>query len=298
MGFTNVKQTKRTAKILMIGPTGSGKTYGGLQLEGPIGAFDGEDGLKAYRDDFDFGIDPFDTIEELNRKMTELLVSPSELASINTVLVDGLTVAWHAALREISEGKQGGLDMRDQAMLKSPWKEFNELVFKLGKRGKNVWATVQAKSNWEVIPGKKPVLKGMKGDVADKIWYAFDLVGYVDVVNGVRVLSVLKSRYPSLFRVGDTIEHFNVKEHFRPIFDGSAKYVEDADQGVAEEIARARKQVQDKIKELGAESRGGRIPDAGVKRLWATAQTSTSIDELANVLSEVRGYEKSVPAAV
>jgi len=52
------------------------------------------------------------------------------------------------------------------------------------------------------------------------------VVGYLDVENGVRKFTVLKSRYPNAFQVGDVIEHFDLKTHFAPIFSGTARYVE------------------------------------------------------------------------
>lgn len=292
MAFVDVKSLKRTAKILMIGPTGAGKTYPGLQLEGPIGAYDGEDGLRAYRDLFDFMIDPFDTIEELNQKIRdELLAKPEVLNMFNTILIDGVTVAWHAALRELELEKGGRLEIRDQAKLKSPWKEFNELVYKLGKRNKNVWATVQAKADWEIVPGKPPRMVGMKGDVTDKIWFAFDLVCYIDIVDGVRTLTVLKSRYPHLFQVGDTIEHFDVKVHFAPIFDGTTPYVE-AD-SEKEELERMRSVIESKLRALGSQSNGGFIPDGDARRIYRlVTNPGATTEELGKALAEVRAFEK------
>lgn len=296
MAFVNAKTLKRTAKILMIGPTGAGKTYGGLQLEGPIGAYSGEDGLRSYSSIFDFHVDTFDTIEELNGKMRkELLGDPSVLGMFNTIVIDGLTVAWHAALREIEEEK-GQIDIRDQAKLKGPWKEFNELVYQLGKRDKNVWVTVQAKADWEIEKGKPPRLVGMKGDVTDKVWFAFDLVCYIDVVNGIRTVSVLKSRFPHLFQVGDVIQHFDVKMHFAPIFDGGTIHIDsDSEQ---EELTRMRGVVESKLRALGRESKGGHIPDDAARRIYKTIQNpAATAEDLGRVLNEVRAFEKQAQAA-
>lgn len=40
-----------------------------------------------------------------------------------------------------------------------------------------MWVTVRAKAEWEIVRGQPPKLKGMKGDVEENIWYAFDVVG-------------------------------------------------------------------------------------------------------------------------
>lgn len=290
MAFKNVKELKRTVKALFIGPTGAGKTYPGLQLEGPVAAYDGEDGLRAFRDMFDFDVDPFDTIEQLNGKIRDEFLADEQVCShYNSVVIDGLTVAWHAALREMEQAK-GRIEITDQAKLKGPWKEFNELIFKLGKRNKNVWATVQAKAEWEIRQGQKPKLLGMKGDVADKIWYAFDIVCYIEVINGVRTVSILKSRYPHAFQVGDTIEHFDMKVHFAPIFNGTARYVEDGSAG-EEEVARTREIIQAKLRELGSEANGGVIPNDDARRIYNVAKNSTSADELAQALADLRKFE-------
>lgn len=292
MAFKNVNELKRTTKALFIGPTGAGKTYPGLQLEGPIGAYDGEDGLRAYRDAFDFFVDPFDSIEELNRKIREdFLGDPEAVAAFNTIMIDGLTVAWHEAIRK-TEDQRGRIDITDQAKLKRPWKEFNELVFKLGKRNKNVWATVQAKAEWEIKPGQPPKLKGMKGDVADKIWYAFDIVCYIEVVDGIRTVSILKSRYPTHFQVGDTIEHFDLRNHFAPIFDGTADYVDEAN-AQAEEIARTQRVIETKLKALGSKAKGGVVPDEDARRIYRIATAGDAgAEDVATALDEVRKFER------
>lgn len=290
MAFVNAKTRKRITKALFIGPPGAGKTYPGLQLEGPIAALCGEDGLRPYSDVFDFDIDTFDTIEEVNAKLRdEFLGKPEVCAKYNSVLIDGLTVAWHAAFREIAAGRER-IEVTDQARLKSPWKEFNELVFKLGKRNKNVWATVQAKIDWDIRRSQAPKMKGMRGDVEDRIWYAFDIVCYVDVVEGVRQVRFLKSRYPHLFQVGDVIEHFDVKTHFAPIFNGTAQRMKESSPA-EEELERTREIIQTKLRELGSVARGGVIPDDEARRIYTIANSSQSPEELSQALADLRAIE-------
>jgi hypothetical protein len=302
MPFTNAQELSSTSKILCIGPAGAGKTLGGLQLEGPIGVFDGEDGARAFKDIFTFGVDPFDSIAELNGKMRSLLSSQESMAAVATVVIDGLTTAWHASLRETEGAHNGRIEMKHQKELKAPWKDFNDLVYRLGKAGKNVWATAQAKADWEIKPGQKPVLRGMKGDIPDKIWFAFDLVIYLDVVEGERVATVLKSRYPKLLPEGAVMGQFSVRRHLAAVFrrPDEAAAPAGAQRGEDNEslsVEQMRQLILDELARLGSRQRGGQVPDDAARRLWALSRRSQDETELRAGVLELRRYATGSAAA-
>jgi len=198
-------------------------------------------------------------------------------------------VAWHASLREL-EDEDGTIKFSDQAKLKGPWEEFRDCVTLLGKQNKNVWVTVRTRAEWEIVRGQPSQLKGVKRDVEENIWYAFDVVGCLDVENGARKFTVLKSRYPNAFQVGDVIEHFDLKTYFAPIFSGTACYVEESS-AVQDEMDRTRRLIEDKLRKLGSTTRGGVMPAEDARRIYNIAKTSRSPEELAQALADVRQYE-------
>src|SRR5690606_15324247 len=116
------------------------------------------------------------------------------------------------------------------------------------------------------------------------------VVGYLDVENGVRKFTVLKSRYPNAFQVGDVIEHFDLKTHFAPIFSGTACYVEESS-AVQDEMDRTRRLIEDRLRKLGSTTRGGVMPAEDARRIYNIAKTSRSPEELAQALADVRQYE-------
>src|SRR5690606_28715974 len=71
----------------------------------------------------------------------------------DTALGGGLTVAWHASLREL-EDEDGTIKFSDQAKLKGPWEEFRDCVTLLGKQNKTVWVTVRTRAEWEIVRGQ------------------------------------------------------------------------------------------------------------------------------------------------
>ena len=198
-------------------------------------------------------------------------------------------MAWHASLREL-EDEDGTIKFSDQAKLKGHWEEFRDCVTLLGKQNKNVWVTVRTRAEWEIVRGQPSQLKGVKRDVEENIWYAFDVVGCLDVENGARKFTVLKSRYPNAFQVGDVIEHFDLKTYFAPIFSGTACYVEESS-AVQDEMDRTRRLIEDKLRKLGSTTRGGVMPAEDARRIYNIAKTSRSPEELAQALADVRQYE-------
>jgi hypothetical protein len=302
MAFKKIKDVPPTVSVLFIGDTGTGKTYPMFQMPGPLGVFDGEAGTKAYQSKFDFGVDFWDEFEELTDKVQALIDNPEELKEVTTVGFDGMTVAWHQALREI-EDPQGRIGFNKQAQLKAHGKLFMAQVMGLSKRGKNVVANVQAKPEWDTT-GPSPKLVGFKGDVDERIWFAFDLVITLSVErdaqgNEVRYADVLKSRFPDLVRVGDRIPNFDAAEAFRPIFEGKVQpSVVAEEDGTVIEMQRAKGKLEAELRRLKSVKNGGVVPDDLAGRIYKLSQSAeATMDQVAAGLRKLKEIEAAATSA-
>lgn len=257
-----------TAKILLIGPPGVGKTLPGLLFPGPVAVLDGEDGVRVFRKEK--GVPPFlreafSGPEDLNAKLARIISTPSEMGSFRTMLIDGVTTAWHAALSKATGGTYGTVKMEDQAALKAHFKTLNSHVYDLGKGDKNVIVNAQGKNDWVIVKGQKPQLKGQKGDVDDRIWYAFDFVFILDFApDGSRVATVLKTRLHGEYPMGMQIRNFT-PQHLLALVGAdappAAKVVASAAQDVGAGKDEGRKKLVALARELGSVSKGGVISD-------------------------------------
>lgn len=295
MALRSVREVPQTMKVMMLGPSGAGKTRSAFDLphKKKIAGYCGEDGLRPYGLEYDFGYDSFDTIPELNKKIEEDLLAPNAPAEYDLAIVDGLTVGWHEALGEVTDSA-GRISMDKQKDLKQPFKDFNLLVYRLGKRGMSVWATAQSKSAWEIVKGQQPKLKGQKADVDDRVWFAFDFVGQIEVIEGVRTVTVLKSRYPRLYQAGDQIADFNAAVAFADIFNGKVSSVEDAASGVMAEIERSRDQLKRKLMAV-SEKNGGPMPRAVAAEIYGIISNKAStLDEMTQCAGRIREYENQM----
>lgn len=229
--FKKPTQRKRAAKILVFGPAKKGKTHAGLMLPGNTGVYNIEDGLRGVGDDFDhWGEVEVHSPEDLTQKLDQLLKSPEDLESIDNVIMDGLTVIYAEAKREMTDA-QGNLNFME---LKGTWQKLTGQIMKLGLHNKNVWATAQAQKDWKRNPdgsifkdaNGKPVTDGSKADIDERLIYAFDLVLYLDIVDGVRTAEVMWSRYNTLLPPGEILQNFDVSVHLKPVLDGTAQPAE------------------------------------------------------------------------
>jgi hypothetical protein len=125
--------------------------------------------------------------------------------------------------------------------------------------------------------------------VPEALWRDFDLVGLLELRDGARVLTILKSRFPRSLPVGDELHGFDVRTSFRAILDEAAHMQEE--NGTEAEMRAAREQIKAKLKVLTAKRRGPMATDE-VERLWTVAtDAQSSIEDLATALTRVRAVE-------
>jgi hypothetical protein len=286
-----------TCKVLVIGPTQSGKTLPSLQLPGPRVAFSGEDGLRPYKQLYEFDYEDFSDIDQLNQLTEEMLLKdPEQLARYNTVIYDGLSVAWQAAIEEVEDAEMR-ISMEDQRKLKAGFKKFNRNVFRLGQLDKNVWATAQSKAQWKIQRGRAPELLGVKGDLDDRAWFAFDLVLLAQVERDssgrtVHSMQVLKTRYPTLMPLHEILVDFSIERHFGPIFRGEIAPLP-VDNTLA--VKRFKDEIIEAAKRIGRVSAGGSIPDDVADGIGTLIRSSGDLDALEAALAKLQSFEP-VPA--
>lgn len=297
-------------KVLITGPTSVGKTHSGLELPGPTAVWPTEDGLNGFEDRFDFFSSYVDGVKDLIAKMKLVLANKDgDLDRFRTFMLDSVTVPYQEAVRAYSNSK-GMIDFKNQHQFQSDWKELMALIMKLGAKGKNVWATAHAKHQWDTS-GPKPVIVDVKPDMADRLGFAFDIIIYVDIIDGVRVAHGLKSRFPQVIKRGDTIENFSVSTHFAPIFGNefrkekgiyvpvtaevASQTVETTLEGLAaasqsqeqSDAQDAREELLSALKALGSQSKGGVIPDDLARRAYAHSKNEASPEDAEATLNEV-----------
>lgn len=116
MQFEIKKATKAQAKarVALMGPAGSGKTFSALNLAAYLGArvvvIDTERGSASkYADEFEFSVIELDTFSP--RTYTEA-IRAAEAAGADVIIIDSLSHAWI--------GKDGALEMVDRASSNAP----------------------------------------------------------------------------------------------------------------------------------------------------------------------------------
>lgn len=212
LDFEDAARPNAKARIALVGPAGSGKTYTGLAiatgLGGTIGVIDTERGSAANY----AGLFPFKHLRMPNSQPRTLMQALAVAADrrIDVVIVDSLTHFW--------SGKGGIIDQVDRitaasrsgSAFTSGWKDVRpmeqDMWDALLSFPGHVIATIRAKTAYEIqenANGKKePVKLGLKPDQRDNADYEFDLVGDL---NTEHVMRISKSRYPGVIEVGDEI---------------------------------------------------------------------------------------------
>lgn len=305
--FTKGSGLPRHVKVLITGPTGVGKTHGGLELPGPTAVWQTEDGLNGFEDRFEFSSSHVDGIKDLIQKMKMVLANKGgDLDNFRTYLVDSVTIPYQEALRAASNSK-GSIEFSKQSQFQDDWKELTSLIMKIGSKGKNLWATAHSKHQWEIRNGK-PVIVDIKPDMAARLGYAFDIMLYVDIFEGVRIAQVLKSRFPHVMKLGDTIENFSVKTHFAPIFGDDfrteRRIVVPVGQGLSPEPAQAEQKAEQSsvehenqdsvraellsaLKALGSKSKGGVVADDLARRALSHSKGEGSLQDARATMAEI-----------
>lgn len=214
-----VKATRKGshARIALIGPSGSGKSYTGLILAttladgGKIAAIDTERGsLSKYADEFEF-----DKIEPESFSPSEYteLIEAAAKEGYKALLIDSLTHAW--------SGKDGALELVDRAAKRSQsnntyvaWRDVtplhNQLVDAMISFPGHLVATLRSKTEYVLEKDEKgksyPRKIGLAPIQRDGLEYEFDLVGDMNLDNE---WIISKSRLRSLQLTGKIIKQPN-----------------------------------------------------------------------------------------
>jgi energy-coupling factor transporter ATP-binding protein EcfA2 len=193
------------ARVALMGPAGSGKSYTMLQLatllagpNGKIAAVDTERGsLSKYADLFNFDVIELDSYSPDNFLAA---MDAAEEGKYDVVCVDSLSHFWI--------GKDGALEFVDMASKKhrdgmGGWKDFSpierSMVDRMTGAPLHVVVTMRTKTEYQEVTdnnGKKKRVKiGLAPVQRAGLEYEFDLVGYMDDENN---LIVDKTRCPEL----------------------------------------------------------------------------------------------------
>jgi ABC-type dipeptide/oligopeptide/nickel transport system ATPase component len=194
------KQTK--ARIALVGPAGSGKTFTALAIAAVLGerpaVIDTEGGSsEKYDDRFDFEIIRLEDFAPLNYVDA---IKFCELDGNDVVIIDSLSHAW--------AGTGGALQRVDQAAKKyggnrwSGWSdvtpEINSLVDTILMSRAHIIACMRSKTEWalEQVNGKqKPTKIGLAPVQREGVDYEFDIFGELDLEHN---MTVTKTRMTDL----------------------------------------------------------------------------------------------------
>ena len=193
--FTFTKAVKRDARarVAIVGPPGSGKSYTSLVLgrllagpKGKIAAVDTEKGsLSKYADVFDFDVLPLDSYSHQNFIGAH---NAAEEAGYDVFITDSLSHFWM--------GKDGALEFVDMATKRHSdkmggWKDFRpnerQMVDVMTGSKMHVIATMRTKTEYveqtDERGKKKRVKIGLMPVQREGLEYEFDLVAYMDEEN-------------------------------------------------------------------------------------------------------------------
>lgn len=184
MGFSPATKKSSKARVALIGPAGSGKTYSALAIASTlstrVGVLDTERGSASkYSDLF-----PFLVLEPEDFSPATYIqgIVDAYRAEVGCLVIDSLSHAWM--------GKGGALEMADNATKRagntfSAWREVtpvhNRLVDTILRAPMHVIVTMRSKTEWVIEEnerGKKvPRKVGMAPIQRDGLEYEFDVVG-------------------------------------------------------------------------------------------------------------------------
>lgn len=197
-------KSQSKARVALMGPPGSGKTFSALNMAQHMGArvilIDTERGSASkYADEFDFEVLELDTF---NPKTYIAAISAAEEAGADVIIIDSLSHAWI--------GKDGALEMVDKATASASnknsftaWKEVtplhNQLVETILRAKAHVFVTLRTKTEYVIEPNERGRLVPRKVGLAalqrDGIEYEFDICGVLDTDNN---LTITKTRCRAL----------------------------------------------------------------------------------------------------
>jgi AAA domain len=214
--FRKATKAQSRARVALIGPAGSGKTYTALILATSLGqrvaVIDTERGSASkYADLFGFDVLELDTFDP---RTYIAAINAAQQAGYDVLVIDSLSHAW--------TGKGGVLEIKDAATRRSKsndsfgagWREasplHNQLVDAMLQARVHLIATMRAKTEYLVTKNAKGETKIEKVGLApvqrDGLEYEFDIVGDLDGENN---LVVSKTRCPALS--GVVVNHPDAK---------------------------------------------------------------------------------------
>lgn len=201
MNFEIKKATKAQsrARIALMGPAGSGKTYSALNVARHLGqriiVIDTERGSASkYADEFDFDVIELDSFSP---KTYALALRAAEDAGADVLIIDSLSHAWI--------GKDGALEQVDRASGNSQgggrgnsftaWKNVtplhNELVDTILRARAHVIATLRTKTEYIIEQNARgqsvPRKVGLAALQREGLEYEFDIVGVLDMDNNLQI---------------------------------------------------------------------------------------------------------------
>lgn len=201
--FKKATKEQSKARLALMGPAGSGKTFSALTFAQALGkkiaVIDSEKGSAAkYADRFEF--DTCDLENHDPRTYTKLIKEAEK--EYDVLIIDSLSHAW--------SGKDGALEQVDKAAKRSQsgnsfsaWREVtpmhNDLVDAMVGARCHIIATMRTKQEYvleENEKGKKvPRKVGMAPVQRDGVEYEFDVIADLNIEHD---LIVSKSRCPAL----------------------------------------------------------------------------------------------------
>jgi KaiC/GvpD/RAD55 family RecA-like ATPase len=234
--FKKATKTQSRARIALIGPAGSGKTYTSLAIATNLGdrvaVVDTERGSASkYADEFEFDVVELESFHP--ERYIEAITAAS--AEYDVLVIDSLSHAWM--------GKDGALEMVDRAAAASKsgnsytaWRNVtplhNQLVDAILQSRCHIIATLRSKTEYvqeKDERGKTQIRKvGLAPIQRDGMDFEFDIVGDMDADNN---LVITKTRCRPL-----TGKTFN--KPGKPLADTIKAWLTDGAPQIPDKVAR------------------------------------------------------------
>ena len=187
MSFQKAVKSKSKLKCAIIGPTGSGKTWGALLIAkgigGKVGFIDTENGSASlYADDFDFDVNELSPPFTPEKYITA--IKEAEKANFTTLIIDSLSHAWAGA-----GGILDILDAKSKAKVNGSsfmaWKDVtpiqNKLIDTILQSKLHIIVGMRTKTHYDIQKDEKtgkpkPVKVGLAPVQRADLEYEFTLV--------------------------------------------------------------------------------------------------------------------------
>ena len=193
MAFTRAERKRAKARILIEGPSGSGKSYSAIRLAkgigGKIAAIDTEHGsLSMYSDLGEFDVMELSAPFSPDRYIAA--IREAEQAGYEVLIIDSITHEW--------SGEGGCLDIKDKLPGANDWAKWAKLtpmhqrfIETMLQSPLHIIATVRSKTEW-TLDENKPKKIGTAPQQRDGMDFEFTMVFTVQAGN--HVASVTKDR--------------------------------------------------------------------------------------------------------